>query len=293
MTVGVAAIAENDTTDPKVIISADRLITTKQQSAIEHEHQESKIYEVGDATRNVNSLGVVSGAISYAEELYSRIERRVSLYQQRQDTDTIQTSEELGQVTAQCYREMVQEKVENQVLSNYGLELDDLSKQHQFKDAFFNSILTEAEQLKEQIQQNMHMLLVSADNNSVNIYEVGYNDLVRHNQLGHAAIGSGVQPARSEFIKTEYSKSSDLDAALATAMAANKQAQSARGVGGDIDIGIVRTASSVEPGYGIEFLPRDVITKLEERQENIEERQQEEKEKVLEENRIRWSCGQE
>lgn len=42
MTVGVAAITNHGTDNPVVFLGADRLLTTQQVSAIEHEHPEPK-----------------------------------------------------------------------------------------------------------------------------------------------------------------------------------------------------------------------------------------------------------
>lgn len=78
MTVGIAAICQQGTEDPRVLLGADRLLTTQQLSAIEHEHSESKISKLGQGLPATNLQCVVSGAISLGEELKNMIQARVA-----------------------------------------------------------------------------------------------------------------------------------------------------------------------------------------------------------------------
>lgn len=145
MTVGMAALSEVNGGEPKVIISSDRMVTTRQQSRIEHEHPETKLREFGTDLTQTNLMGVIAGSIQLAESFEQRLNFKLNAYTQQQGEEPwINTSAELA---SQVYREIVQEKIENRVLSAYGLELDDLSRQHQFKDDFLSDILSEVSQV--------------------------------------------------------------------------------------------------------------------------------------------------
>ncbi|MDZ7731541.1 MAG: hypothetical protein U5K37_12465 [Natrialbaceae archaeon] len=75
MTVGIAAITEYETDVPKVIVSADKMLTTRQQSAIEHEHPDTKLTSIAEDVPNVEILTVFAGSVSLAEELRNYIEQ--------------------------------------------------------------------------------------------------------------------------------------------------------------------------------------------------------------------------
>jgi hypothetical protein len=156
-----------------------------------------------------------------------------------------------------------------------------LSKQHQFKDDFLESIMGEIDELERFIQQNLVMLMGGVDQTGAYIFEVSQNEVTGHNNIGYATIGSGLQPARSEFINTEYGPSSDLETAAATAAAAHKRAKQARGVGGDLDIGVVA------PGR-TDIADDATTTALTDRQDEIDREQKEAKENILTEDTIDW-----
>jgi len=280
MTVGVAAIVEYGTDNPRVLLGADRMLTTRQLSAIEHEHSESKISALGEMLPSTNVQCVVSGAISLGEELKNRIDRRIQAEAEENGAQAIGV-----QYVAKCaseeYRRLVRNKIENWVLSSYGLELDDLSKQHQFKDNFMNSILTEVENAENQINDNLSMLLGGVDTTGAYIYDISNNDHTSHVNPGYATIGSGTQPAQSEFIKVNYSKSCGLDKGMSVVGAALYEAQQASGVGGEVDIGVISFLSN-------DTLERGVVTELMDREETIVDAQEDLREDHVGENPIDW-----
>lgn len=285
MTVGIAAIADGDDT-PAVVVSADKMLTTQQQSAIEHEHPETKLSPLVESLDGVEILSVYAGSVSLAEALNDRIHETIgNIIQERRQIENpepfrwnVQTVARIG---AEEYRGLVQEKVENIVLSKYGLELDDLSAQHQFKDSFFNDIWAKVDQLEQEITQNLALLMGGVDQSGAHVYEVRNNDVTGHNDIGYATIGSGTQPAQSEFIKSNYGRSEDFKTAISTVTAANYRAKQARGVGGDVDIGVVRPNST-------EFANEGTVQELKERQEEIDSEQEEVKRRILSENDIEW-----
>lgn len=276
MTVGMAAIADARTENPKVVVAADTLLTTQQQSAIEHEHPETKLGRIASSYNNVEILSVCAGAVSLAEKLSKKIE---DVLPQAVEQGIPITVENVAELAAEQYRQLIQDQIHKRVLSSYGLSLEDMSKQHQFKDDFFNDVWTQARELEQQIMQNLVMLIGGLDQTGAAVYEIGNNDITGHNDIGYAVIGSGSQPAQSEFIKSKYGKSDDFDTCVATATAANFRAEQARGVGGDMHMGVVSA-------HGTKFVNSDTVEALIDRQREIAEEQERVKQKTLDSNSI-------
>jgi hypothetical protein len=282
MTVGVAAITEYESDEPKVLLSADRLLTTLQESAIEHEYPETKLTEVVPRLNGVHVLAVFSGGVSLAEDLAQMVDASVYRFVDEEAGDDQYVGvQAVAELAAEQYRQLVRDKIEKLVLSSYGLTLEDMGRQHQFKDGFFNDIWSQVNQVEHEIVENLNMLIGGVDQLGAHVYEVGNNDVTGHNQIGYAAIGSGRQPAKSEFIKEEYGKSKDFDTALATITASTVQAQRASGVGGDLDIGLVTPE-------GATFASSDLVERLTDRQEDIEDEQAGAKQNILESETIHW-----
>lgn len=288
MTVGIAAIADNGPDGPCVVVSADKMLTTKQQSRIEHEHPETKLCQVAEPLPDVEVLSVFAGGVSLAENLQDRIQSQIAEVRQQTSQQSQQFNwdvQTVAEVSANAYRGLVRSKVENLVLSKYGLDIDDLSAQHQFKDAFFNDVWAKIEQVEREITENLVMVMGGVDKSGAFIYQVGSNDVTGHNDIGYATIGSGTQPAQSEFIKSGYGRSQDLDTALETVTAANHRAKQASGVGGDVDIGLVKRGVT-------EFADDNTVKGLMNRQEKIESEQKSVKEDILSKQNVQWSAQQ-
>jgi hypothetical protein len=280
MTVGVGAICNAGTDNPAVIVSSDRMVTTHQQSRIEHEHPETKLIRFAEDLPNTHLVGVIAGSIQLGERLHSRIEEYISKFVQNESEEPwVETAADLA---GTAYRDVVQMGIEDRVLSTYGLELDDLSKQHQFQDSFLNDILAEANEMRQFTHSNLNLLFGGIGTNGPGLYQIVQNEVIPQNSLGYASIGSGVQPAASEFIKTEYGKSEDLESALATIAAAHNQAEKASGVGGEPDI-------IVADGDGLHPVDNSIRDELMQRQSKIADKQKEIKEEILSEESIQWS----
>lgn len=278
MTVGVAAITGYGSDSPKVILGADRLLTTQQMSAIEHEHSESKLSTIGPQLPAANIKCVAAGALSLAEELRNKINSRIITESQDKPPQGIGV-QHVANWSAEEYRNLVQEKIENLVLSSYGLTIADLGRQHQFKDSFFQGVIAESEQLEQKIQENLNMLVGGVDSTGAYVYGISNNDKTNYNDPGYANIGSGTQPAQSEFIKEEYGKSCTPSEALSVFGSALYAAKEASGVGGNVDIGIVGEDTNIE-------LDEGVVDDLMDREETIAEEQEDIREDHIEDNPI-------
>lgn len=108
----------------------------------------------------------------------------------------------------------------------------------------------------------MTLLIGGVGPDGAGIYQVAGDDLIPKNDMGYCAIGSGSQPAESEFIKSDYERSSSVEYVLSTVAAANYQAKKASGVGGDPDFVIVDSS-------GIDEIDDRVEAKLMRREEEI------------------------
>jgi 20S proteasome alpha/beta subunit len=280
MTVGIGAICDAGTHESKVVLSSDRLVTTLQQSRIEHERPETKLIKFGTNLSNTHLVGVVAGSVQLGETLQDQIRREIQAFVSENDEEPwVSTAADLA---GAAYQKVVQNRIENRVLRSYGLSLEDLSRQHQFQDSFLNDILAEVDALRNEIHQNLTLLLGGVGFQGPGIFLVATNDVLPQNGMGYAAIGSGTQPAESEFIKTQYVKSEDLNTAFATIAAAHHQAKKASGVGGEPDIIVVDS-------NGVHEVDKSTRDDLMDRQEKIATKQQNKKDKILSNDTINWS----
>lgn len=279
MTVGIGAICESETDDPKVVISSDRLVTTVQMSRIEHEHPETKLITFGDYLGDTHLVGVIAGGLQFGDLLQQEISSRIKLFVQDNGQEPwVSTAADLA---ARSYRSVVQARVENMALSSYGLKLEDLSRQHQFQDEFLMDVLAEVEEVRETVQQNLTLLLGGVGPQGPGLFQIARGDLFPQNDMGYATIGSGTQPSESEFIKSEYGKTNQLSEALATIAAAHHAAEKASGVGGDPDMMVVDSNDTYQVDEG-------VMDELMDRQETIADAQQTKKEEILSNRPVGW-----
>lgn len=289
MTVGIAALADSDTPVPKAIVAADRLMTTQQQSAIEHEHPEAKLVEIAPQENSVYVLGVVAGSVSLGEELTNQIDSAIRQWRSKNQQATL-TAEMVSEVARNQYQILVQNKIQDNVLSQYGLDLDDLSKQHQFKDEFFRNLMAEVNNVQDVIFDHLTLLIGGVDSSGCYIYEISHNDVTRHNRVGYNTIGSGSQPAQSEFIHSMYSSTEPVEVGLATVSAANHRANRAAGVGGEMDIGVVWWDSQNNIG-NVEIATDSISERLMTRQADIERIQERARDNILDHNSVNWRPG--
>ncbi|MEZ3116019.1 hypothetical protein RYH80_08820 [Halobaculum sp. MBLA0147] len=279
MTVGIAAISAHRTDDPEVVVSSDRMVTTRQQSAIEHEHPETKLNEIGGFLESTHLVGVVAGGVELGEQYLKLVNQVLKLFVQDKDEEPwVRTAAEIA---AREYRQLVQDKIETHALKPYGLSLDDLSRQHQFKDNFLEDILAESDQIRRQINRNLNLLIGGVGPDGVGVYQINGGDHSPQNDLGYATIGSGSQPAESEFIKQDYAKDNSISDTFATVAAAHHQASKASGVGGELDAMIVSS-------NGVREVDSETIEQLMDRQQEIADEQERVRENILNDDPVDW-----
>lgn len=279
MTVGVAAMCEHENESPTVIVGADRLVTTRQQSAIEHESPTTKIKQVGSKVPTVSAVSVFSGDVSWAEKLHEMIEETATYILEEKGVEI--NMSRLADIATDQYQQFTRERIENNLLSHFGISLDEIQNQHRFKDSFVDDVMTEIDRAQEQVQQGLHMLIGGVGPDGPRIFEINGGDQIPKNDMGYSTIGSGKQPASAEFLETEYDTVCDFKQALATVTTATLRARRASGVGGNIDI------YAVGENY-IERADENTIQALEDRYNRIAEDQRRLKNEIHEREDVGW-----
>jgi hypothetical protein len=229
MTVGIAAICEEER-DPKIVLAADRMITTGRNPQIEYEHTRSKIQTIYD-NEVVSCMGVASGTVSFIEEFFLRLGAKL---------DSPTGIREIAQKGRDAYAELGRETVENQVLNQFDIELSDLSEnQDDFNADVLSSLLSDVAEAQSDFSSQLEVLLGGVDGLGPHIYSIQGFDLEPQNTIGYHAVGSGTQPARSVFIRNEHRADCSVRKGLINTIEAKNRSEEARGVGTEMDVAVV------------------------------------------------------
>jgi len=236
MTVGIAAICQEEN-GPKVILAADRMITTGQNPQIEYEHTRSKIQTVWN-NDIVTCMAVASGTVSFIEGFFERLSEKL-------EDDDPPSVEYIANASRDAYTELGRETVENQLLSKFDLELSDLTgDQTGFDSDILSSFLSDVADAQDQFSQKLEVLLGGIDGLGPQIYSIQGFDLDPQNTIGYHAVGSGTQPARSVFIRNRYDTTCSVRRGVVNTIEAKRQSEEARGVGSEMDIAVVNPPNS-------------------------------------------------
>ena len=116
MTVGIAAICEANTDDPKAVVAADRLVTSGRAARREYEHTSSKMLDVfgADGSSPCVAVGVGAGSVSLADEVFYKIDQEIA-------SGSPGTTRQLAEFGVIALQEIVQETINRQVLSPHNL----------------------------------------------------------------------------------------------------------------------------------------------------------------------------
>lgn len=235
MTVGIAAIAQEDR-DPKVIVAADRMITTGQNPQIEYEHTKSKIESIHD-NGVVNCMGVASGTVSFIEDFFYRLDEKLD------GSDPISVRD-IAEKARDVYAQLGRDRVENQVLSQLDVELSDLTEnQHEFDSEVLQALLQDVSDGQKEYAQQLEVVLGGIDGMGAHIFSIEGFDLHPQNNIGYHAVGSGTQPARAAFIRNGYDTTNDFKNGVLNTIEAKHRSEDARGVGSEMDLGVVTQPS--------------------------------------------------
>lgn len=231
MTVGIAAISQEGL-DPKVVLAADRMITTGQNPQIEYEHTRSKIETLHDNSI-VSCMAIASGTVSFIEQFFIKVEDEFS------DEDPMSVKE-IADKARDAYTEVGHETVENQVLEKFDLTIPELTNgETGFESDVLSSFLSDVADAQDDFSRQLEVLIGGVDPQGAHIYSIQGFDLSPQNTIGYHAVGSGTQPARSVFIRNEYSTQTDVNRSIINTIEAKVQAEEARGVGRKMDLAVV------------------------------------------------------
>jgi hypothetical protein len=235
MTVGIAAICEANTDDPKAVVAADRLVTSGRAARREYEHTSSKMLDVfgADGSSPCVAVGVGAGSVSLADEVFYKIDRKIA-------SGSPGTTRQLAEFGVIALQEIVQEAINRQVLSPHSLDLSTFNQiQGQMNPSVVQGIYQEIMEKKQDVLHQITILLAGIDDKGAHLYNILHNDMARNDSIGYLTVGSGAEPANSTFIRNRYDDTCTLNDALLSVAEAKAQAEGVQGVGEEMDIAVL------------------------------------------------------
>lgn len=235
MTVGIAAICQEDSNE-RIVLAADRMISTGMNPRIEYEHTKSKIQTVYD-NDVVNCMGVASGTVAYIEDFFNRLSKKL-------DGHEASSVQDVARKARRAYVELGQETAENSVLDQFDLELSDLSDLDADNDSeLVASLLSDVSEKQNEFASQLEVVLGGIDAMGPHVFAIEQFDLNPQNTIGYHAIGSGNQPARSVFIRNSYDTNACVREGILNVIEAKSRSEQARGVGSKMDLAVIRPPS--------------------------------------------------
>lgn len=236
MTVGIAAICEAETDDPRVVVAADRLITSGVAARREYEHTSSKMLDIHgmDGNSPCVAVGVGAGSISHTDEVFYKIDKRIS-------ASGATTTRQIAEYGVHALQEVVQETINRQVMSPHELDLSTFNRmQAQMNPQVVQGIYQDITRKRDEVLNQVNILLAGVDSDGAHLYNILHNDMSRNDSIGYLTVGSGAEPANSAFIRTRYDDSCDISDALLSVAEAKAQAEEAQGVGREMDMAVLQ-----------------------------------------------------
>lgn len=252
MTVGIGAICEANSDEPKVVVAADRLVTSGRAARREYEHTSSKMLDVfgTDGNEPCVAVGVGAGSVSLIDEVFFKLGGKVA-------ADSPTQTRDIAENAVSSLQEVVQETIDRQVLNAFGLDLQSFNQiQGQMNQGVVQGLYQDIIQKKEETLGQVNVLLAGIDADGAHLYNILNNDMARNDSIGYLAVGSGAEPANSTFIRNRYDDTCDLSASLLSVTEAKAQAEEAQGVGREMDIVIL------DDNNGCRYLEEDEVSEL-------------------------------
>jgi len=272
VTVGIGAICEADDENPKVIVAADRLVTSGRSARREYEHTSSKMLDMygADGDRPCVAVGVGAGSVSLADEVFFKIDESIR-------NNTPETTREIAKYGVNALQTVVQETINRQVLSSHGLDLQTFNQtQGQMNPSVVQGIYQDIREKKEEVLTQVNILLAGVDDQGGHLYNILNNDMARNDSIGYLTVGSGAEPAKATLIRNRYDDNCEVSEALLEVTEAKAQAEEAQGVGHEMDIAVLSQ-------NGREDLDSD-IDELREIYQDVVDAERSAREQVIEEN---------
>ena len=138
-----------------------------------------------------------------------------------------------------------------------------------------NKILNDADNIREQIAEQLTILFAGTDKDGSQIFKVQRGRYDPLNTLGFGAVGSGTDPAHSELIYSSYNKSCNREDAMLAVTRARESSKDAQGVGSRTDI--------YDIGEAVEQVDHDTVKKYQRVHAKIEKKKGKVKQSAIEE----------
>jgi len=219
MTQLVGALCENRT---KVILVSDRMVTTADGSlAFEHEPKFEMV--------SPNALVLTAGTVHEPELIEdAKMEGQASI-------------RELAESMAKSYREIRRKRIEDEILSTYGISSfeDFYEKQRLFHEDTNLQLLRQIDNYGDGHGLGVHFILGGIDRKAHLYYICDPGTYRSFDSLGFCCIGSGDRHAEPVFAFLEFKPSLLVSEALQIAYEAKRRAEMAGGVGRETDAWII------------------------------------------------------
>lgn len=231
MTVGIGAICYRNET-PRVLVTADRMVTVGQQGAIEYEDTESKICPIIE-TDDLTAVAVGAGASTYIDEILQKTRRAIRDPQ----NSTPNTIRGLMNFCLTMYQSTVRDTIENQFMQPLGYTLSDLKDDSVQVPAEIQKIVAnQAADIRNKVNNRVRLIVAGVGTDGSGLYQISGMDYTNFTDMGYTVIGSGSDSARLTFIRRRYDQYCDYPEGVFTILDAKNQAEERQGVGQQMDL---------------------------------------------------------
>lgn len=234
MTVGIGAIAQKGN-DPRVVVSADRMVTIGRDAGIEYEDHESKL-EVIEHNDRVCAVGIGSGSSAYLDELFKNIGAELA-------GEAPRTVRSVLNHSLAAYQALLRSSISNQVLAPLGYDLDDLKNGTEIPPEIQKTIAQKVEKYRKQYRESLSVLIAGVGVNGAGIFQLAGSDYTNQTEPGYLAIGSGSASATLTFIRRGYDPATTLRDGIFTVLEAKTRSEERQGVGQQMDMAIIEQGS--------------------------------------------------
>ncbi|MHB9286605.1 hypothetical protein ACKVMT_06150 [Halobacteriales archaeon Cl-PHB] len=235
MTVGIAAIAENDE-DPYVIATADRMVTVGDEGGIEYEDTESKI-EPFLQTDVATGVVVGAGRTMLIDEIIDSVHSLVAGNQQK-----ITSARAAMEYVNHAYQQTLKSTIENQACRPLGYNLADLrDEETHIPPEIQRTIAEQSQNLRTRYEKAARFIVAAVGEDGPGIYYIAGSDYSNASDMGYAAIGTGGESAQLTFIRREYDRASSYREGVFTVLEAKTQSEERQGVGQQMDLALIQS----------------------------------------------------
>jgi len=152
MTVGIAAVCESEQNQPRIILAADRLVTTGMAARIEYEHTNSKM-ETVFVEDEITVMGVAAGSLSLADDMFYKIGGYI-------DNNSISSVREIVEYGVDSYHDMLKETIERQVLKPNGFTRESFNNgQQQLNPQIAQGIYQDILEIQNEVEILLNILI--------------------------------------------------------------------------------------------------------------------------------------